>query len=77
MRFDLAVELTRIGLPMIVFSGVIGVFIEFLQSDKRFIITSVMGFPYNFVYLFYLIFLASSFGIKGLMVAAVIAIFLS
>ena len=37
--------------------------------------TASIGFPFNFVYLFFLFFLASSFGIKGLMVTAVIAVF--
>lgn len=73
-QFDMAVELTRIGSPMIILSGVIGVFTGFLQSEERFLATAAVGFPFNFVYLFYLLFLASSFGIKGLMVAAVIAV---
>ncbi|NLY47051.1 MAG: murein biosynthesis integral membrane protein MurJ [Tissierella sp.] len=73
-QFELAVELTRIGLPMIILSGVIGEFTGFLQSEQRFLATAAVGLPFNFVYLFYLNFLASDFGIRGLMIAAVIAV---
>lgn len=37
--------------------------------------TAAIGFPLNFVYIFFLLFLSSKFGIKGLMVASVIAVF--
>ncbi len=74
-QFDLAVKLTRIGLPMILFSGVIGVMTGYLQSEARFNSTAIIGVPFNFVYIFFLLFLSSTFGIKGLMVAGVIAIF--
>ncbi|MDR7857533.1 murein biosynthesis integral membrane protein MurJ [Tissierella sp.] len=73
-QFDLAVQLTRIGLPMILFSGIIGVMSGFLQSEEKFTSTSAIGFPFNFVYIFFLLFLSSTFGIKGLMVAGVIAV---
>ena len=74
-QYDLAIKLTRIGMPMILFSGVIGIYTGLLQSEQRFMATASIGFPFNFVYLFFLFFLASSFGIKGLMVTAVIAVF--
>lgn len=73
-QFTLAVSLVRIGLPMILFSGVIGAFTGFLQSEERYFATAAIGFPFNFVYIFYLVFLSSRFGIKGLMVAAVLAV---
>jgi len=72
-QFDLAVQLTRVGLPMILFGGTIGVFTAFLQSEHRFTSTAAIGFPFNFVYIFFLLFLSAKFGIIGLMVAAVIA----
>ncbi|MBU5427908.1 murein biosynthesis integral membrane protein MurJ [Tissierella pigra] len=74
-QFDLAVKLTRIGLSMILFSGVIGVMTGYLQSEQRFNATAMIGFPFNFVYIFFLLFLSSMFGIKGLMVAGVVATF--
>lgn len=73
-QFTLAVKLTRIGLPMILFSGIIGVFTGFLQSEQRFASSAAVGIPFNFVYIFFLLFLSSRFGIKGLMVAAVVAV---
>lgn len=73
-QFDLAVKLTRIGLPMVLFSGIIGVFIGFLQSEGRFGSSAAVGIPFNLVYIFFLVFLSARFGIVGLMVAAVIAV---
>jgi putative peptidoglycan lipid II flippase len=74
-QFDLAVKLTRIGLPMILFSGVIGVITGYLQSEQRFNATALIGFPFNFVYIFFLLFFSTIFGITGLMVAGVVAVF--
>lgn len=73
-QFKLAVELTRIGLPMILFAGIIGIFTGYLQSEQKFISTSIIGIPFNIVYIFFLLFLSNKFGIKGLMVTAVIAV---
>ena len=74
-QYKLAIQLLRIGLPMIIFSSIIGVFLGFLQSEQRYMSTAAIGFPFNFVYIFFLLFLSSKFGIKGLMVASVIAVF--
>lgn len=73
-QFDLAVRLTRIGLPMILFSGVIGVMTGYLQAEEKFKATAITGIPFNLIYIFFLLFLSSIFGIKGLMVAGVIAV---
>lgn len=73
-QFDLAVKLIRVGLPMIIFGGIIGVFTGYLQSEERFTSTSLISFPFNFIYIVFLLFFSSSFGIKGLMVAAVLAV---
>ncbi|NLC05334.1 MAG: murein biosynthesis integral membrane protein MurJ, partial [Erysipelothrix sp.] len=74
-QFNLAVKLTRIGLPIIIINGLIGVLLGYLQSEEKFNTTAVIGFPVNFVYIFYLLFLSSRFGIVGLMAASVIAYF--
>ena len=74
-QFDLATKLTRMGLPMILFSGIIGVMTGYLQSEEKFNATALVGIPFNFVYIFFLLFLSSRFGIEGLMIAGVIAIF--
>ena len=60
-QFDLAVKLTRIGLPMILFSGIIGVMTGYLQSDERFNATAMIGISFNLVYIFFLLFLSSRF----------------
>ena len=73
-QFDLAVKLTRMGMPMILFSGVIGAITGYLQSEHKFTSSSAIGLPFNFVYIFYLLFLSTIFRIKGLMVAAVLAV---
>ena len=74
-QYKLAIQLLRIGLPMIIFSTIIGVFLGFLQSEQRYMSTAAIGFPFNFVYIFFLLFLSSKFGIKGLMVSSVLAVF--
>lgn len=73
-QFNLAIKLTRLGLPMVLFSGVIGSLTALLHSEQRHISSAAIGFPFNIVYILYLLFLSSRFGIRGLMVAAVIAV---
>jgi len=74
-QFNLAVKLTRIGLPIIIFYGLVGVMKGFLESEQRFNATAIIGFPFNFVYLIYLVFMSAQFGIEGLMISAVVAVF--
>ena len=64
----------RIGLPAIIFSSIIGVFRGFLQSELMFTESAVSQLPFNFVYIFFLVFMSSFFGIKGLMVTSVLAV---
>ncbi|WP_414050640.1 murein biosynthesis integral membrane protein MurJ [Macrococcus animalis] len=70
----LTTTLMRIGIPGLIFSGIVGVYRGFLQSEGKFSESSTSQFAFNFVYIFYLIFFASIYGIKGLMVASVLAI---
>lgn len=72
-QFQLAVKLTRIGLPVIFFANLVGVFRGYLQDESMFIESAVADFPLNLTYIAYLIFFTSIFGIDGLMVASVIA----
>lgn len=72
-QFDLAVNLTRIGLPTLLFSGTIGIMTGYLQSEEKFKATALIGFPMNFVYIIFLIFFSKYFGIKGLMTVSVLA----
>lgn len=73
-QFKLAITMMRIGLPTIFFAGVVGVFRGYLQSELMFTESAAAQFPFNFVYIFFLIFLSGIFGIKGLMVASVLAV---
>lgn len=72
-QFELAVELTRIGLPIMIFSGTCYVLIGYLHSSESFMIPAAVGLPFNFALIFYLLFLTPKYGIKGLMVATIFA----
>ncbi|MBC8590173.1 murein biosynthesis integral membrane protein MurJ [Wansuia hejianensis] len=73
-QYYLAIKLTRIGLPMLIFSSLMGALTGFLQSEQRHTSTAAIGIPFNMVYIFFLLFLSKTFGIVGLMVAAVLAV---
>lgn len=73
-QFDLAVKLMRIGLPVMIFSGIVNIFRGLLQSEMMFTESAAANFPFNFTYIFFLLFLSSKFGIKGLMVTSVLAV---
>lgn len=74
VTYNLAVELTKIGMPVIMFSAIVGVMTGYLQSEGKFAATGAIPIPLNLVYIFYLIFLSSSFGIYGMAVASVLGI---
>lgn len=74
-QFNLAVTLMRIGLPMMIFGGIAGTLSGFLHSEQKFKSSALIGLPSNLVYILYLLLLSHKFGIKGLMVTAVIAVF--
>lgn len=73
-QFEFGVRLIRIGLPVMVFSGIAGVFRGYLQSELMFMESAASKFPFNFVYIFFLVFLSGLYGIKGLMVTSVLAV---
>ncbi|NLW21944.1 MAG: murein biosynthesis integral membrane protein MurJ, partial [Tissierellia bacterium] len=72
-QFELAVKLNRIGLPIVIFLGFTYVFSGFLNSSEIFGPQAIMGLPYNFVFIFFLLFLADKGDISGLMLASVVA----
>ena len=72
-QFDLAVKLNRIGLPIVVFLGFTYVFSGYLHSSEIFGPPAIMGIPYNFVFIIFLIFFGNKGKIEGLMLASVIA----
>jgi len=73
-QLELAVLLTRLGLPIIFLACLLNIFRGYLQSEMRFAEEGISALPFNFVFIFYLIFLSNIFGIKGLMIANVVAI---
>lgn len=74
-QYKLAIKLTRIGFPKLLFSGIIGSLTGFLHSEQRHVSPAAIGFPFNFVYISYLLFLSDKLGVTGLMLAGVIAVF--
>lgn len=73
-QLDLAVLLMRIGIPTILFSGMQGVFRGYVQTEGSFTETAAATYPFNFVYIIFLLFFASKLGIQGLMAASVLAV---
>ena len=72
-QFDLAVKLNRIGLPIVIFLGFTYVFSGYLHSSEVFGPPAIMGLPYNFVFIFFLILWGGKGNISGLMLASVVA----
>ncbi|MDR7869633.1 MAG: murein biosynthesis integral membrane protein MurJ [Tissierellaceae bacterium] len=72
-QFDMAVRLNRIGLPIVIFLGITYVFSGYLQSNQIFGPHAIMGIPYNFVFLIYLLFFSEGMDISILMLVSVIA----
>lgn len=73
-QFEQTVALIRIGLPVVFFASVVGIFRGYLQSNFKFAESAASQFPFNFVYILFLVLFASSYGIRGLMVASVLAV---
>lgn len=71
--FELVVKLTKIGMPVILFSAIAGVFTGFLQYEGKFAAAGAIAIPLNIVYIFYLSFL-HHIGIVGLTIASVIGV---
>jgi putative peptidoglycan lipid II flippase len=74
-QFNLAVTMIRIGLPAVIFSGVVGINRGYLQSESKFLESSISKFPHDITYIFFLLVLTPFYGIKGLMLFSVIAVF--
>jgi putative peptidoglycan lipid II flippase len=72
--YELAVQLTNLMFPMIIFFGLAGLGSGILQSQKRFFFPSFMGIPYNIVIIAALIISARQWGIAGLAVGTVVAV---
>ena len=57
--FLLAAELTKVGMPVMIFSAIVGVFTGFLQYEGRFAAAGAVAIPLNLVYIIYLNFSAA------------------
>lgn len=73
-QFNLAVLLMRIGLPVMLLATIVGVFRGYLQSELMFKETAMTQIPYNIVFILFLIFFSSKYGITGLMISSVLAV---
>lgn len=72
--FNLAVELTRIMLPVIIVFGLTGVISGVLNALQEFTAPALVGFPYNIIIIAGIFSLGSIYGIFGLAVTTVIGI---
>lgn len=72
-QFLLAVKLHRIGMPIAIFLALSYVFSGLLHSSQIFGPPAISGFPYNFVFLIYLVFLCKEANVVTLMIVSVIA----
>lgn len=73
-QYDLAIRLTRIGIPMLIFMISTSIFSGFLQSSEKFAISSATGISLNIVYIIFLLFFSKEYGIEGLMIASVVGV---
>lgn len=67
-KFELAVKLTRIGLPIIIFNSFFTVFKGYLHYHRKFMIPALEGLAISIPIILYLFFFSKEFGIIGLMV---------
>ncbi|NLW43518.1 MAG: murein biosynthesis integral membrane protein MurJ [Tissierellia bacterium] len=72
--YNLTLQLTKLGMPVIIFAAIVGVMTGFLQSKGHFGATGAIPIPLNLVYIIYLLFLSRRFGIYGLTIASVLGI---
>ncbi|KAB3539686.1 murein biosynthesis integral membrane protein MurJ [Alkaliphilus pronyensis] len=72
-QYRLAIELNRIGFPMIISVAATSVITIFLQKNNQFTVPAATGLPLNLTYIVFLVFLSHRFGIRGLMYTVVIA----
>ncbi len=69
---ELVIQLTRIMFPSLIFISSAYLFVAFLQSLSKFIVPSIISFPFNIMLIIYLLFALNKYGIIGLAYATVI-----
>lgn len=72
-QFEYVILLTRLGLPILIISTIVGIFRGFLQSEEKFVESATADLPMNIIYILFLFFLAQHFSITALMIISVIA----
>lgn len=73
-ELSVLVKMVRIGMPSILIYNVTGVYRGYLQSEKLFFETAIINIPFNLVYITYLLFFASLYGLIGLMIVHLLAV---
>lgn len=76
VSYALAVDLTRIMFPMMIFTAMAFAFVGILQSFGEFNVPAAISVVANLIMIVYLIFFSPTFGIQGLALAMVIGWFL-
>lgn len=72
---ELAVYLSRIMFPMMLFMGLAGLGTGILQSQRRFFYPAFIGIPYNLIIIASLFLFSKMWGITGLAVGTLLGIF--
>lgn len=72
--FALAVDLTRVMLPVMVIFGLVGIISGILNALNKFTAPALVGFPYNILIISGVFTLGSIYGIYGLAIATVVGI---
>ncbi|WP_192929826.1 murein biosynthesis integral membrane protein MurJ [Alkaliphilus serpentinus] len=68
-QFQLAVQLNRMGLPIIIIVAVTSIISIYLQSNRQFTIPAATGIVLNIFFIGFLTLMAHSYGLKGLIIA--------
>lgn len=71
--FELSIHLSRISILNLLIPGLLGIVTGFLQYNRAFLSSVIIGLPLNAVYIIYLVFMSGRFGIIGLTWAGVAA----
>lgn len=72
--YALVVQLIRIGMPVVIFSAIVGVLTGFLQYNNKFAAAGAVAIPLNICYIIFLLFMAKKGGISGLTIASVVGV---
>lgn len=74
-KYLLTIKLTRIFLLIIIINTWVFLCTAILQAKEHFLIPALIGIPYNVLIICYLLFFSSSYGVLGLTIITVFAMF--